>query len=660
MVPMYLGKADVNTYDKGAGREFLVSNGRGSYGFSTVIGANTRREHGLLVVRPEGETRHSVLVSKIEETIFHEKKKYQLSTNRYKDLVYPDGYRYLQEYQGNPFPSMLFVIHSILLKKSIFMPQGKACTIVKYELLAAPDKIRIDLRPLFAHRINSEVCPEAAKGELEIISRDNSSIGVEGKGHRSYFSVTSGAWTPKPLWYENLIYEQDDITEMPSVDHLWSPGHVSSEISEGDVLYVILSDEPVTMPTEEILSIEKECSERFENILEQANLPALSSAEQDMIAASYHLIDDRDDPVSPVYTGYPSVEFKARDTFVSLPGLALATGREKIAERALRIWADICRNNDWVMPERIAPDRKCIFEAADNGLWFVYAAEKFTKHVGLKDEHAEIRTAARKITDRYLSGIDRLDLVCGDDMLLAVNSDDPLRHWMDAVAGGETVVHRRGYLVEVNALWHNALKVSEKFAEADGDTAAAKKYAETAEKCAASFREVFWYADKKCLYDWIDPSAPEKDTAIRPNQIFAVSLPYSPLTDDMARGVIRICWDELYTTYGLRTLDPRQDKFKGRSEGRLDQRMKARFRGMAWPWLLGEFISAFLKYNPARTDLGWIFMRPFNSHLRHRCLGGIAECFDGMMPYKPHGDVLSAMALGELLRVLHENLQFDE
>ena len=121
---MYLGKADVNTYDKGAGREFLISNGRGSYGFSTVIGANTRREHGLLVVRNGEEKQHSVLVSKIEETLFDRNKKYQLSTNRYKDLVYPDGYRYLQEYQGNPYPSMLFVIHSILLKKSIFMPRG--------------------------------------------------------------------------------------------------------------------------------------------------------------------------------------------------------------------------------------------------------------------------------------------------------------------------------------------------------------------------------------------------------------------------------------------------------------------------------------------------------------------------------------------------------
>lgn len=657
---MYLGKADVNTYDKGAGREYLVSNGRGGYGFSTVIGANTRREHGLLVVRPEGETQHSVLVSKIEETIFHEKKKYQLSTNRYKDLVYPDGYRYLQEYQGNPFPSMLFVIHSILLKKSIFMPQGKACTIVKYELLAAPDKIRIDLRPLFAHRINSEVCPEPSKGEFNLFQKENSLIGVEGKGLKSYFKAMAGTWSGKPLWYENLIYEQDDISEAPSVDHLWSPGYVSKDITEGDVLYIVLSNEPITMTMEEILSIEKESSERFENILEQANLPALSSAEQDMIAASYHLIDDRDDPVSPVYSGYPSVEFKARDTFVSLPGLTLATGREKIAARALRIWIEICKENNWVMPERMAPDKKCIFEAADNGLWFVYAADKYTKHVGIKEEDADIRTAARKITDRYISGIDLLDLVCEENMLLRVDSDDPKRHWMDAVAAGETVVHRRGYLTEVNALWYNALKVSEKFAEVDDDIPAKKKYAEMAHKCADSFRDIFWYDEKKCLYDWIDPAVPVKDPAIRPNQIFAVSLPHSPLTDDMARGVIRICWDELYTTYGLRTLDPRHDKFKGRSEGRLDQRMKARFRGMAWPWLLGEFISAFLKYNPTRTDLGWIFMRPFNSHLRHRCLGGIAESFDGMMPYKPHGDVLSAMALGELLRVLHENLQFDE
>ena len=661
MVAMYLGKADVNTYDKGAGREFLVSNGRGSYGFSTVIGANTRREHGLLVVRPEGERQHSVLVSKIEETLFENGKKYQLSTNRYKDLVYPDGYRYFQEYQGNPFPSMLFVIHSILLEKSIFMPAGKACTILKYELLAAPDKVRLDLRPLFAHRISSEVYSDSEKNEFEVEQQDTSRIGVKGRGHSSYCSVTSGTWSIKPLWFENLIYEQDDRADSPSVDHLWSPGFVTNEISQGEVIYVVLSDTPQSFSMDELAEMEKEAADRFENILERANLPAFSSAEQDMIFASYHLIDDREYPVSPIYTGYPSVEFKARDTFVSLPGLTLATGREDVAERTLKFWSDICEKNSWVMPERLASDGTYVFEGVDNGLWFIYATDKYMSHIGDESvNHKDLWNAVKQITDRYMDGIPDLDLTCGENMLLKVDTDNPLRPWMDAIAGEEIVVPRKGYLVEVNALWNNALKVAEKYAGIFEDADAVKKYAAAAEICAKSFCEVFWNSEVNGLYDYVDPECPKCETAIRPNQILAVSLPFSPLSDNMAVKVITLCWNELYTTYGLRTLDPHQEKFKGRAEGRPDQRIKARFRGMAWPWLLGEFISAYIKHNPTRRDLGWVFMRPFNSHIRHGCLGGVAEIFDGIMPYRPHGDVLSAMSLGELLRVLHEDLQFDD
>lgn len=651
---MYLGKADVNTYDKGAGREFLVSNGLGSYGFSTVIGANTRREHGLLVVRPTGETQHTVLVSKIEETVLENNKKYQLSTNRYKDLVYPDGYRYLQEYQGNPFPSMLFVIHSILLKKSIFMPQGRTFTVLKYELLAAPDKIRLDLRPLFAHRNGSEIIAEADKSDFNITEQTDQTMTVSGRGHKSSCSATSGAWVTKPLWFENIIYEQDDTQETSTVDHLWSPGFVSNEIKEGDSIYVVLSSEPQSFTFKELEAMEQEAAGRFENILEQANLPALSSAEQDMIAASYHLIDDRESPLSTVYSGYPSAEFKARDTFVALPGLMLATGREDAAERTLRIWRDICSSHDWTMPERIAQDGSHVFEGVDNGLWFVYAADKYLSHVGNAAEHADIAEAILKITDRYMGGIDELDLACGEDMLLWLEVDNPLRHWMDAVAGGEVVVPRTGALVEVNALWYNALKAAEKYA----DCGCAAKYADAAAKCAKSFNAAFVNKANNGLYDWV--SAFKKEDAIRPNQILAASLPFSPLSDDVAAKVVRLCWNELYTTYGLRTLDPRHDKFKGRSEGRADQKLKARFRGMAWTWLLGQFISAYVKYNPNRKDLGWVFVRPFNSHLRHGCLGGTAEVFDGMMPYRPHGDVLSAMSLGELLRVLHEDLHAED
>lgn len=650
---MYLGKADVNTYDKGAGREYLVSNGLGSYGFSTVIGANTRREHGLLVTRPQEETQHSVLISKIEETISYKNKKYQLSTNRYKDLIYPDGYRYLQEYQGNPFPSMLFVIHSILLKKSIFMPHGKACTVIKYELLAAPDKIKIDLRPLFAHRLNNEVSDNGNE-KFTASSPNAESFSVEGRGLKSFCSFTSGEWSIKPLWFENIFYKQDDSVDSLSVDKLWSPGSLTNEISEGDVVYMVLSTEPQSFSMKELVSLEKEAADRFENVLEQANLPALSSAEQDIIFASYHLVDDRLNSTPSIYTGYPSVKTRARDTFISLPGLTLATGRESVAERILNLWIEKAKDNDWIMPEFISLDGKPVFEGMDVGLWFVYAADKYLTHVNDASKEKPITDAIKSIVDKYLCGISEVDTDYAENGLLYLKKTAVSRQWMHGVINGEEIVTRTGYLVEVNALWFNALKVAEKYANGSQK----EKYTVAAELCEKSFNDIFWCTEIKGLYDFVNPEVQKQDKSIRPNQILAISLPYSPVNDkEISMKILRLCWNELYTTYGLRTLAPYHDKFKGRSEGRLDQRQKARFRGMAWTWLLGHFITAFLKYNPSRKDLGWIFMRPFNSHIRHGCLGGVAEYFDGIMPYRPHGDVLSATAHGELLRVLYEDLQ---
>jgi glycogen debranching enzyme len=144
---------------------------------------------------------------------------------------------------------------------------------------------------------------------------------------------------------------------------------------------------------------------------------------------------------------------------------------------------------------------------------------------------------------------------------------------------------------------------------------------------------------------------------IRPNAILAVSLPYPVISGEKGRELFATCWDELYTTYGLRTLDPHHEKFKGRAEGRPDQKKKARLRGMAWPWLLGQFITAYMRFNPGSHEMGWSFVRPFTSHLRRGCLGGVAEYFDGMMPYVPNGDVLSAISLGELLRAIDEDLK---
>ena len=224
---------------------------------------------------------------------------------------------------------------------------------------------------------------------------------------------------------------------------------------------------------------------------------------------------------------------------------------------------------------------------------------------------------------------------------------------MDGDIDGKPIVARKGKLVEVNALWYNSPRAMEQYSEILGRDRECKEYGSLAERSRKSFQDLFW-CDKGYLFDWVDDK--RREESVRCNQILAVSLPASVMDPERGRSIVETCWNELYTTFGLRTLDPHHEKYKGRCEGRIDQREKARFMGMAWPWLLGQFITAYLRYNPDRKDIGWCFLRPFLSHLRKGCLGGVAEIFDGSMPYKPHGDALYSPSVSELLRVIGEDM----
>jgi predicted glycogen debranching enzyme len=667
MVPVYLGKADVNAYDKGVEHEFLVSNGTGSYGSSTVVGANTRSVHGLLVVRPQGSAQHTVLVSKLEETVYAHNKKYRLSTNRYKDIVYPDGYRYLQEYQGSPFPSMLFVIHSIFLRKSIFMPRGETSAVIKYELVASPEPIDMDIRPLFAHRINDDLNQYAEKALFESSTSPDQVVGVKGRGfisHVSFSSENCGVnpvkWSDKPLWFENVIYERNGSPDRPAVDSLWSPGLGSVRMARGDVIYVVLSDIPVAYSFDDIVSLEQKTSEGFGEFVKHVSIDSHYSVVQDLIQASGHLVADNQGGAPTIFSGFPSVEQRARDTFISLPGLTLAMNRIKTSRGILDNWLDLASASGGLMPSSIDQNGRLRFGDMDAGLWFLYAVDKYTTNVGA-DYAVENYKRLKAVLDLYTAGSKELGAVMdsGSKLVKYFNRAETC-HWMSGDVAGEPLVERKGYLVEINALWYNALVFMKNTADFAGDGESSENFDKLASECRASFAEVFWNGGKKYLYDWVDPSDGHKDDAIRPNAILAVSLPHAVLSDDKGRDVFSTSWNELYTTYGLRTLDPHHEKFKGRAEGRPDQKMKARLRGMAWPWLLGQFITAYMRYNPDSFEMGWSFIRPFSSHIRSGCLGGVAEYFDGMMPYMPYGDVLSAISQGELLRVIHDDLNSEK
>ncbi len=649
---MYLGKVDVNTYEKGAGREFLVSNGRGSYGFSTVTGANTRREHGLLVVRPQDCAQHRVLISKLEETLFNRGKKYQLSTNRYRDVIFPDGYRYIQEFHSNPLPSVLFVLHSILLRKTVFMPEGQDACIVKYELLASPERIQLEMRPLFAHRLNTDICKKASEDGFHADSASNGIL-VNGRGMSSFLSFPKGEWHSKALWHEHILYENDEILAQ-STEDLWSPGTLSFDLAEGETAYVVLSAEPFHPSVEQIEGFEKAAITSQQSRFGKIEPAGQSSAVRDLTRTALHFFASDCDKGTYLLSGYPSLLEKARDTFIALPGLALSMGRYREAAEILDRWLDRTRQNDAVMPSEIDPSTgQALVKAADAGLWFFYALDKLTEKTGSLEFAEKNWELLQEMISRYERGIPALDLQC-DGSLLALRTMEPERHWMEGTTNGDPVVKRQGKLVEFNALWYNALRAMERFAEGLGLSTESGSYGDKASRVRDAFLETFWNAEGGYLYDSVDGE--KKDSIVRPNQILAVSLPSSPLPPEIGRSVVEICWNELVTTYGLRTLDPHHDKYKGRFEGRPDQKTKALYRGMAWPWLLGQFVTAYMRYNPKRSDIAWCFIRPFTAHLRQGCLGGIAEVFDGSMPYLAHGDVLSAASMGEILRVMEEDL----
>jgi len=649
---MYLGKADVNTYEKGAGREYLVSNGRGSYCFSTVAGSNTRREHGLLVVRPQDCAQHRVLVSKVEETLFTRGKKYQLSTNRYKDVIFPDGFRYIQEFHSNPLPSILFVVHSLLMRKTVFMPEGKDACIVKYELLASPDRIQLEVRPLFAHRLYTEVRSKSAEDSFHADFASNGIL-VNGRQMSSFLSFPKGEWHPKAYWHDHLLYENDEISA-PSTEDLWSPGSLSIEMAEGETAYVVFSSEPFHPSVDQIEAFEKDAIANQQSRFGKIEPAGQSSAVRDLTRTALHLFASGKDRGTTLFSGYPSLCERARDTFIALPGLTLSLGRYRDAEEVLNRWLDLARLNDAVMPSEIDTSTgHALLKGADAGLWFLYALEKLTEKTGSLEFAEKNWEILVEMVSRYETGIRALDLHCEED-LLVLEKPDPERHWMEGTVNGSPVVVRCGKLVEFNALWYNALRAMERFAEGLGLPEDAEKYGKQADRTRESFVRTFWNPEGGFLYDSVDGE--KKDDVIRPNQILAVSLPSSPLPPEIGRSVVEVCWNELVTTYGLRTLDPHHDKYKGRFEGRSDQKAKARYRGMAWPWLLGQFVTAYMRYNPKRSDIAWCFIRPFTAHLRQGCLGGIAEVFDGSMPYLPHGDVLSAASMGEILRVMEEDL----
>ncbi len=638
----------------GAGKEWVETNGLGGYASATITGMNTRRYHALLVAARRPPTDRVVLLSKLEETILIDGERFELSTNRYPHAVHPQGYRWLQNFRLDPFPIFTFRLGDVVLQKTVLMLHGEETTVVRYHLSnPTARRASLELRPLVAFRDHHSLRKEdpAFKPALDIEpGLIRLSLGMqEPELLLAHDALRVHA---ESIWYKNFEYAEELARGFDFREDLFNPCSLSFDLHDGATCAVIAS-------TREHEASEAAEMEQHERLRRQAMTGAheADAYRRTLHRAAEQFIVRRGSTRSSVIAGYPWFTDWGRDTMIALPGLTLVTGKFNIAREILLAFAE--HLSQGMIPNRF-PDEgeQPEYNTVDATLWFVHATGEYLRRTGdLLFIRDRLYSHLIEIVDWHMRGT-RYGIRVADDGLLRSGTEGTQLTWMDAKVGQWVVTPRTGKAVEIQALWYNALRHLEEMAARLNDHSTASYCRRLADRASLSFNEKFWNPELDCLYDVLGDDE-TTDAAVRPNQIFAVSLPYSMLQTERARNVVAVVERELLTPYGLRSLSPSHPDYRGRYEGDSLSRDGAYHQGTVWAWLTGPFITAYLKVQgrtPESIEQAAQWLRAFRAHLLEAGLGQISEIFDGDAPHTPRGCIAQAWSVGELLRCEVEEL----
>ncbi len=644
-------------------REWLDTNGLGGFASSTIIGLNTRRYHGLLVAATRPPVGRLVLLSKLEETLVIDGERFELSANRYPGVVHPQGYRHLTQFRLDPFPVFTYAIGAIEIEKSVFMIHGENSTVVQYELRPASGD------PGASSPLGMGGCQLVVR--LLIAFRDHHGTTHENAALDPHVQVEPGVLTVAPYgglpalhvahdadaldvtgyWYRNFEYDVERERGLDFDEDLFSPFALTFDLNHRAHATVIASTE--RRDVSRVVELRRAEVDRRRAVL--AASPSEDEFVRTLVAAADQYIVARDEQKT-IIAGYHWFSDWGRDTMIALPGLTLVTGRADVAKSILLAFA---RHVDRGMLPNRFPDSggEPEYNTVDATLWFFEAVRALLRYTGdYGFVRASLYEALADIIAWHVRGT-RYGIRVDDDGLLASGEAGVQLTWMDVKVGDRLVTARHGKPVEVQALWHNALRLMEHLAQEFGDGAGRERYAGMAARAHGSFNEVFWNEAAGCLYDVVDGNG--RDGAIRPNQIFAVSLPHPMLGRERAKRVLDVVERELLTPFGLRSLAPSDPRYRGRYEGDPASRDGAYHEGTVWPWLMGPFVTAYLTVNgraeeERRKAAQWL--AGFREHLREAGLGQVSEIFDGDAPHRPRSCIAQAWSVAELLRAAVEDV----
>ena len=632
--------------------EWLETNGLGGFASSSITGMNTRRYHGLLTAATKPPVGRMVLLSKLEETLVIDGARFDLSANQYPGAIHPQGYRHLVEFRLDPFPVFTYEVAAVRLEKCVFMVNGENTTVVEYRLITGDTVCSLEVRPLLAFR------------DYHSTTRQNSALNravTQQSGHVTvspypdlpslHFLHNATKLQESGDWYHNFEYAAEMERGLDYREDLFNPFVLNFDLTQAAGATVIASIEDHTGRTAESARWLRDAEVARRQRL-QAAAPCDDPLVRSLTAAADQFIVKRGE-LKTIIAGYHWFSDWGRDTMIALPGLTLVTGRHDIAKNVLLAFA---QNVDQGMLPNCFPDagEAPEYNTVDATLWFFEAVRAYLSHTSdAAFVRMHIFPKLKEIIEWHVRGTRHGIKLDGDGLLRCGEAGVQLT-WMDAKIGDWVVTPRHGKPVEIQALWYNALCVMEMLASSmDPDSAAL--YRNLAARAKESFEPLFWNENAGCLFDVVNND--HSDAAIRPNQVFAVSLPHSMLSEERARQVVKTVQRELLTPLGLRTLAPGDANYRPHYQGGVWERDSAYHQGTVWPWLLGPFITAYLKAEKnttaaRKTAVQWL--RGFEAHLSEAGLGQVSEIADADAPHSPRGCIAQAWSVAELLRAATE------
>ena len=623
-------------------KEILRTNRSGAYSCSSILDCNTRKYHGLLVVPvPEIDDENHVLLSSLDETVIQHGAQFNLGLHKYAGGVYsPNGHKYVLDFEWDKIPTTIFRVGGVILKKEKVFQHFENRILIRYTLLRAVSETTIRLRPFLAFRSVRQYTHENSVANRDYQTVDN---GIKTCMYDGYPDLYMQLSKPadfhfEPNWYHNIEYQREQELGYDFNEDLYVPGYFEFSIKKGES--VVFSAGLKEYETAGLIKT-------FDHEVE-VHTPRSGFRECLINAAHQFYNGDLDnDEDDYIVAGYPWFKCRARDTFVALPGLTLAIDENSRFERVMN--TAVKALNQFMAGEPVT-GKLTEIDDPDVLLWAVWCLQQY-KRFGSKEEALEkYGNVVDRIVDFILAGKHpRIDFE-EETGLLKIDGRDKPATWMNSIVNGKPVVPRSGYVVEINALWYNALICSVQINEAWGNSGKALLLKSVADKAGKSFIDIH-LNQHGYLLDYIDGDY--TSWSVRPNMLIATAMENTPLSIQQCKVIVDICTKELLTKKGIRSLSPKSGGYNPIYEGNQTQRDAAYHQGTVWPWLLGFYLETRLKVWKLST-LSFVDRQlvGLEEELNYHCIGTLPELFDGNPPFHGRGAGSFAMNVAAVLRVM--------